>query len=67
MHSWRKLDHYFTVDNNNNNNNNTQKEHRMERSVIQYFASVTNLLEEFDFDSCVINKTRNLYEAQIEI
>ena len=51
--SWRKLDHYFTV--NNNNNNNTQKEHRMERSVIQYLALITNLLEEFDFDSCVTN------------
>jgi len=39
----------------------------MERSVIQYFASVTNLFEKFNFDPCVTNKTRNLYETQMEI
>jgi hypothetical protein len=39
----------------------------MERSVIQYFACIKNLFEEFDFHSCVTNKTRNLYEAQVEI
>ena len=64
MHSWRKLDHYFTVD---FDDDDAQKEHRMKRPVRQYFASVTNLLEKFDFDSCVTNKTSNLYEVQIEV